>query len=312
MSVMHFITGKGGTGKSTCAAALAQSLSRKEEGPVLLLEVQGSGRAFDILGTPINSFQNKSLYHQKDIWGARIFPRETFKQYFSLLLAIGNQESSFASATSVIREKIVDMVFENKVISAFIDTCPGLEPAVLLGKLHWEATQGSTPETKIKWAHVVVDAPATGHGLMLFKSAFALTEVFSSGIISKQAGEIRSFVTSPAQTKIYITSTVEELPLMESLELIKNFRELNIEPYSIIFNRCKNFEARSTGNPFTDSAWKREYDFEIESAQEQKLLIQDFQKELQTPIKQLQVPEFSMLSPSEDIQKISSLVGTLI
>ncbi len=311
MSIMHFISGKGGTGKSTLTAGLAHHLANKNEGPVLLLEVQGSGRSLDLLGAQSKTFENAPIYPYKNLWAARMLPRESFRQYFELLLSMGNENSMFANATSGIRERVVDLVFQNKVVSAFIDTCPGLEPAVLLGKLHWEATSGGTPESGQKWAHVIVDAPATGHGVMLFKSAFALTEVFSSGVIARQANEIKRFVSDPNHCRVYLTSTVEELPVAETLELVNSFNNLGMKVQKVFFNRCLNYTKQSSEleNTPTPLEWQKEYEFEMETFQDQQSLFDEFNRKLPSPLKQSKIPELLFSDRAEFLKHISESIA---
>ena len=277
-ATVHLITGKGGTGKSSFAAALTKSLSDSGQGPVLLLELQSSGRALQILGQPQAQFQNQSLPLTKAAWGARLMPKETFKQYFSVLLSLGDTQSSFAQVTSVLRERFVDALFDNKVVSAFIDVCPGLEPAVLLGKIHWEATSGGTPERKTPWKHVVVDAPSTGHSLMLFKSTRALTSVFGQGTIFKQATEIMSFITNPQKTKIHLISSIEELPLTETKDLMAALQKLQVQVHRVWLNRYPDQlqhlgESRPSHLP---EAWGNEWDLEKERWTQTRALIEDF------------------------------------
>ena len=282
-ATLHLITGKGGVGKSTLAAALALHLSQKDDGPVLLLEIQGSGRSLELLGAHGKGFANAALPATTNVWGARVMPREAFKQYFGLLLALGNDNSPFAHVTSGLRTKFVDMVVENRVVSAFVDICPGLEPAVLLGKIHWEATTGKTPESNLPWKHVVVDAPATGHGLMLFKSTAALTQVFGSGTIFKQAASIMNFIRNPQSTRLYVVTTLEELPLRETLDIKNQLHTLQISPYRYVLNRVPlgihaSTPPSSVAPASIDPIWQREIDFERESLAEAQDLLDEFKR----------------------------------
>jgi len=307
---LHIITGKGGVGKSTFAAALTHYLSENGEGPVLLIEVQGSGRSLELLGMNKRPFENTSLPLTTQAWGARILPRESFKQYFSTLLSLGNDESPFAQLTSVLRNRVVDVIMENRVVSAFVDVCPGLEPSVLLGKIHWEATLGRSPETYIPWRHVVVDAPATGHGLMLFRSTAALTQVFGSGTILKQASAIMKFVRDPKSTKVYVVTTLEELPIKETLEIKRQLSELEMPTYRFIINRSSTFaEPESLGTKkIPDPIWQQEVEFEKESLTEQQELLSEFKTSEGNSTPLLFLSE----TPSEDLTKMVPVLSEQI
>ena len=223
-------------------------------------------------------------------------PREAFRQYFSLLLALGKGESAFANATLIIRNKLIDLVIENRIVSAFVDICPGLEPAVLLGKIHWEASEGQTPDAS-PWRHVVVDAPATGHGLMLFKSTAALTEVFGAGTIFKQATAIMEFVRDPARTELNIVTTLEELPLRESLDMQSQLRVLDVAPACFVANRVK---APSPGGDLaasmTDPVWQHEMELEREIRQEEAEMLAEFRRAV-APVPIVLLPETPKLPP---------------
>jgi len=297
MAQIHFVTGKGGTGKSTFAATLATQLSQAGEGPVLLLEIQGSGRSLEMLGATDKGFENRPLPRLANTWGARIFPRESFKQYFRILLALGDQESGFASATEGLRDKLTDLVFDNKVVSAFVDVCPGLEPAVLLGKVHWESKQGEAPESREPWRHVVVDSPATGHGLMLFRSTIALMEVFGVGAIFRQARDIVSDIRNPLHSKFYIVTTIEEMPLKESQDLVRESNGLGLPAARFVFNRYTPEEtaplenAASASDSGLSAEWQREVRFERESTQQQAEMLSGFLASANLQQKPFYLPE---------------------
>ena len=277
---LHFVTGKGGVGKSTYAATLVKKLSLEKAGPILLLEVQGSGQSLKFLEVDnYNAYQLQAIPNSHLAWGSRILPRPAFRQYFSLLLAMGGTDSTFATLTSGLREKLVDKVFENKVVSAFIDVCPGLEPAALLGKIHWESTEGKTPETELPWKHIVVDAPATGHSLMLFRSTQALVNVFGSGVVFKQASAIMNLMKDSRHTDFHIVTTPEELPLQESIELDENLQKLGLPKAKFTINRIRpalTSVPKSDLANFEDSTWKREVEIEIDRAREEDERIQNF------------------------------------
>jgi anion-transporting ArsA/GET3 family ATPase len=235
--VLHFVTGKGGVGKSTFAALKLRELLEKDGGPVLLLEVQGSGYVLRSLGLEPPTKANAPLPLLPGAFGALIYPRETFQQYFNILLSLGNEQSTFGQSWSSIREKIVEKIMENRAISAFVDACPGLEPAVLLGKLHWEAAIGKDPLEHKRWKHVIVDAPSTGHGLMFFESLAGIGKVFGSGIIHRQVESIFQFLRNPQETQIYLVGTPEELPLEEIRVLSRELQRMELPVSEVVLNR---------------------------------------------------------------------------
>ena len=313
---VHFVTGKGGVGKSTVAAALTMALSKRNEGPVLLVDVQGSGRALTALGLEKPSFEIHALKNTTNAFGCRIFPRETFKQYFKHLLTLGKEHSALAVATENLRSRLVDVIFENRIASAFVDACPGLEPSVLLGKLHFEATSGLSPEEEIPWAHVVVDAPSTGHGLMLFRSTFALIDVFGKGIIFNQAQQMRDFFKDPSKIYLYVVSTLEELPLQESTEMIAALGNLNLPVRGVILNRCPPTsyapapESANTPENVGDP-WGHEARLQREIWDDQSSLMKAFRAQVPKTLSITEIPELQATSTAELIAPIANCLRHL-
>ncbi len=238
VSQFHFVTGKGGVGKTCVSAALALSLCKKNQGPVLYIEVQGNGMGLKILGLNQQPrYEIHGLGVHPEAWGMQLTPRPAFQEYMGHVLALGMEKSLLGQATHQMREKVCETVVSNKIVSAFIDVCPGLEPSVILGKIHYELTQGKDPDRKRRWAYVVVDAPATGHSLMIFKSTLALTGIFGSGLIFKQASRIQSDIKNPEIFVPWIVSTCEELPLQEAREITKGLHDLNLPAPRLLLNR---------------------------------------------------------------------------
>lgn len=261
MAIMHFVTGKGGVGKSTYAASLAKQLAEKSPSEtVLLIDIQGSGYSLELVGIEKPNQTPSKSQETHNLWGCRILPFETFKEYFSVLLALGNTDTPIAQITSGIRDRMVNLVVGNPAIEAFIHACPGLEPAVLLGKLEYEAEKGKSPDKK-SWTHIVVDAPATGHSLMLFRSTFALLEVFGTGVVFKQARQIKDFAKNRAQFKVHLISIPEELPVKETYELKNHLLEYGVEVSKAILNRSPLTQQPDTELPKTGS---EELDKELE------------------------------------------------
>jgi len=243
-----------------------------------------------------------------ELWGSRILPRETFRQYFGRILALGDESSTFGHLTAPLRQRIADLVLENRVVSAFVDVCPGLEPAVLAGKLHWEATEGTTPEEGLPWRHVVVDAPATGHGLMLFRSTAALAEVFGNGVIFRQAVSIMALLRDPARTHVFIVATPEELPLQEALEIHRQLRDLKVSTYRFVINRMHRPSSEDPSTVNLSPDWQRELAYEFEMRRDRETLLQDFDKRLEEKIPRLVLPEIYTENPATSIDDFTEVL----
>ncbi len=316
MAKLHFITGKGGVGKSTVAAALTAELCDRGEGPVLLIDVQGNGRALKLLGLKDLPYHNAALPETNGAYGCRILPRETFKQYFGLLLALGNEQSTLGQITQGLRGKITELLLENKIVSAFVDACPGLEPVVLLGKIHWESTEGCAPESDRKWKHVIVDAPSTGHFTMLFKSTYALLDVFAGGPILKQAMSVKTFTQNANQSKVYIVATPEELPLQESIEMTSKLKSLGLQVERYFINRAppsvkSETPLQAIESFIKDSEWKSEAELQCEIWQDQLELIENFKTVKSSGNAVTVLPEVSNAHLLESLRPLRALLGKI-
>ncbi len=300
---MYFVTGKGGVGKSTYAASLAAQLSHKNPAQdVLLIDVQGSGYSLEL--SSIARVQHQPFRSTKipNLWGSRILPFETFKEYFSVLLAMGNTDTPVAQITSGIRDKVVELVVGNSAISAFIHACPGLEPAVLLGKLEYESKNGKSPNKKA-WSHIVVDAPATGHTLMMFRSTFALMNVFAAGTIFKQARQIKEFVLDPKRFEISLISIPEELPVAESADLKKGLAALGLIVQKAVLNRSplSTVDDEAPANTANETL-RRELAHEQALLKERQQHRNQFLK-IHSECSLLEIPEFISAKQDEVYQK---------
>jgi anion-transporting ArsA/GET3 family ATPase len=94
---------------------------------------------------------------------------------------------------------------------------PGLEALVILGKIWYEIERNY--RGKPYWDRIVVDAPATGHGLALLRFPQAALDIVKSGPIADRAHDINSMLKDKNKTSIVVVTLLEELPVDESVEL---------------------------------------------------------------------------------------------
>jgi anion-transporting ArsA/GET3 family ATPase len=305
-SMLHFVSGKGGTGKSTFSASLAFALAQDSSNlPLLLMDLQGSGSSAKILNVQEVTYAPRPSLWIKDVWGCKILPQESFQEYFTRALYPGSENSAMAQATASIRERVVRGIFSNSVVKSFVEVCPGLEPSAMLGKIHFEASEGTPPESERRWKHVIVDAPSTGHFLSLFSSIEALTRVFSGGIILKQALEIFRFVSNPEVSKIYLLSLPSELPIQESLELRRNLKERRLEVSALVINRVRRpIELQNVEVATLGQDWKSFLQTEEILYQEERELLQKLRSS-ESELKIVEIPEVFAKDTQVSVERIS-------
>src|ERR1041384_7603468 len=140
------VTGKGGTGKSTLSAAIALAASRRGK-KTLVCEVVAKERVADFFGKPPSGTKIREL--MPNLYSVHVRPREAMREYALMTL---KYETLYKSAC------------ENAAARYFLAAAPSLAEIVMLGKVWWHASQ-EMERGKLRWDLVVLDAPATGHGM---------------------------------------------------------------------------------------------------------------------------------------------------
>jgi anion-transporting ArsA/GET3 family ATPase len=200
------VTGKGGVGKSTVAAALAL-LAAREGKRVLVCEVNAQERVAPLLGAPLaGDAIAEALPH---VFTVNVTPARAMREY-------GIQVLRFRA--------IYEAVFENRLVRYFLKAIPSLAELVMLGKILHEArrVEGGRPS----WDLVIVDAPATGHAVQLLRVPSALLETVPGGPLRKDAQWMHDLLVDPARTALAIVTLPEEMPVNEAIELDAQVRSV--------------------------------------------------------------------------------------
>lgn len=210
---IHFVTGKGGVGKSTFAAALAQKLAAKSQ-KVLLVEL-GDASYFQecMQGTQIQHQPTRvSQGFEVAIWNGESCLREYVLHFLKL-------------------EKLLSLFFENSVMRALINVAPGLSEISILGKI----TSGIRHVgPALEYEHIVVDAYSSGHFMAFIRAPKGMKEAIGVGPMGKHSSDMLDVLCNPNICSYYIVSLLEEMPCTESLELKLEIEKLlKIEPQLI-------------------------------------------------------------------------------
>ncbi len=199
-----FFTGKGGVGKTAIAWGTALALSRQKRKVRFV-----SWNPFE---TSLEPLALKSFGIHWEQLDAAI----CFKEYALKTLKF---------------EKILDVIFENKVLKAFIEVAPGLSETVIAGKV-WDLFDRGQQDV------LIVDLPATGHALSFFKSPMGIEKMFATGFVHRQAGNICDMFMDP-YTRLDLVTLPEEMPLVESEQFIDQLLKLGKFPLGFLWiNQC--------------------------------------------------------------------------
>jgi anion-transporting ArsA/GET3 family ATPase len=214
-----FVTGKGGVGKSTVSAALG--VAAAQEGKrTIICEVAQQERISSL-------FERQGVgYHEIEIAprlsAFSIDPQRALEEYLQLQIRI---------------RPLYELLFKNRIFTYFAAATPGLRELVTIGKV-WELAQFDRKVKKgPKYDLVIVDAPATGHGLGLLRTPKTFSEIARVGPVKRQADTIYDFITDRSLTAVLAVAWPEEMPVNETIDLQRRLHdELGMHLDRIILN----------------------------------------------------------------------------
>jgi hypothetical protein len=212
------VTGKGGVGKSTVAAALALLASRRGK-RVLVAEVNAQERVAPLLGAP----------------PAGPVPREALPGLFTVDVDPQHALEEYALMVVKVRA-IYEAVFENRLVRFFLRVIPSLPETLMLGKVLHE-TRAADARGRPRWDLVVLDAPATGHAVQLLGVPASLLDTVPAGPLRRDARWMQDLLADPARTAVCLVALPEEMPVVESIELDARVRdELRLPRGALVLN----------------------------------------------------------------------------
>ncbi|MDP2313876.1 MAG: ArsA family ATPase [Pseudomonadota bacterium] len=210
------VTGKGGVGKTTISALIALRAARAGK-RVLLCETSGVTQVpalFRVAGRGYDPVEVAPRLHTLSITS-----EAAIEDYVVMQLHF---------------RRLYKLVFRNRVVGPFIDAVPGLHDLIQLGKVFdLERTQlGGRPA----WDLIVVDAPATGHGLTMLASPRAMMELTIAGPFHDNARDIAALFEDHARTALVLVSLPEDMPLKETEELYQRLGPLREAVHGLVLN----------------------------------------------------------------------------
>jgi anion-transporting ArsA/GET3 family ATPase len=215
------LTGKGGVGKSVVGASLA--LAARERGKrVLLVEVGAPLEASRRLGGPRS--RGREVEAQPGLFTLNLDPHAAMDEYVRHVVKI---------------DLIARRILANPVYERFFAAAPGLKELMVLGKIMVleEARQRLSREPL--YDLIVVDAPATGHGLAYLKVPLAASRAIPVGPIGHNARRILELLRDPARTALVIVAAPEEMAVVEAVELYRAAEtEVEVVPQAVVLNGC--------------------------------------------------------------------------
>jgi anion-transporting ArsA/GET3 family ATPase len=212
------VTGKGGVGKTTVCAAEAQALATKGK-RVLIAMCHAKERLSTMFGSaPIGP---EVVPVAPNIWAVNMEPSKAIEEYGLMTLKV---------------RLLYKTVFDNKYTRAFLHAVPGLEEWAMLGKAWWHTSEKGE-DGALKYDVVILDAPATGHGLDMLRVPKIIVEVVPAGILRRDAETAQTLFRDPARCGVILVTLPEEMPVTETIELASALtHELSLPLAKVVVN----------------------------------------------------------------------------
>ncbi len=195
------VTGKGGVGKSTVALALGLAAARTGK-RTILCEVASQEHLSHVFDRAEVGFREVEM--EENLWAISIDPDESMREYVLLQLKV---------------KAMRDLLFRSRIFNYLAAATPGLKELVTIGKI-WEL---ALDDRKVRSGHhydlVIVDAPATGHGVGFLQTPRTFADVAKVGPIRQQAETLDKFIRDPVRTGVAVVALPEEMPVNETAQL---------------------------------------------------------------------------------------------
>jgi anion-transporting ArsA/GET3 family ATPase len=216
-----FVTGKGGVGKSTVAAALcllgAQSGKR-----TLAVEVDQKGNLTDFFEHDRVGYQPVEV--QPNLWAFTENTEDALEEYLRIFLKM----------------PVLSRVGPVARIFDFVATAaPGVREILVTGKITYEARERRSARSDVpKWDLIVVDSQATGHIVAQLEAHRTFGDLVQVGIVRQQTEWMGEILEDPARTGVVIVATPEEMPVSETIDLYHRFAEgTHVDITGVVVNR---------------------------------------------------------------------------
>lgn len=212
------VTGKGGVGKTTVCAAEALALAAKGK-RVLICMCNAKERMSAMFGSELIGSSVKNVAN--NVWAVNMDPEIALREYGEMALR---------------SKTLFKLLFDNKYVKTFFRAVPGMQEWTMLGKAWWHTTE-TRADGSWQYDVVILDAPATGHGLDMLRVPKIIVEIVPSGLLKRDAERAWTMFQDPAQTAVVLVTLPEEMPTSETIELAKALQgELHLPIGKIVVN----------------------------------------------------------------------------
>lgn len=231
-----FVSGKGGVGKSVVASALALAASQLGR-RTLLVQIDASLEAVTrLLGAPASatgapaarepspSTASREQPLAPNLFGVNLVPKQVMDEYVQHVVKL-----------AVLARRI----FESPIYERFFAAAPGLKELMTLGKIMTLEEAHEPWSRKPQWDFIVVDAPATGHGLALLKVPLAAATAVPVGPVGANARRVLALLRDAERSALLIVAIPEEMAVVEALQFYRLAQdEIGMQTAGLVLNAC--------------------------------------------------------------------------
>src|SRR5215213_3049254 len=208
-----FVTGKGGVGKTSIAAAFALLAARRGR-RVLVCEMDAKDSLATALDAPPLTFHPRQV--EPNLWAMAMNTEDSLREYLRLFVKVP------------LLGRIGPLAHTLDFVA---DAAPGVKEILAVGKLAYEAREDH-------YDLVIVDAEASGHIVAQVGAPRAIRELVQVGPVRDQTGWMIDVLEDPARTGIVIVTTPEEMPVTETVELLERVeKETGVAVAAVVANR---------------------------------------------------------------------------
>jgi len=226
---LHVVTGKGGTGKSTVAAALALALASRGQ-TVLLCEVedrQGIAQLFDVPPLPYDERRIvQGANDGGDLYAIAIEPRSALMEYLSMYYRLGR------AGKALERFGVIDFA---------TTIAPGVRDVLLTGKVYEAVHRNRRTKNARQYDAVVLDAPPTGRISQFLNVNSELAGLAKVGPIRNQADNVVTLLRSKL-TRVHLVTVLEDMPVQETTDGIDELRAGGLPVGGVVVNLARRPE----------------------------------------------------------------------
>jgi anion-transporting ArsA/GET3 family ATPase len=218
---LHVVTGKGGTGKTTVAGALALALAAGG-GQVLLVEVEGRQGIAQLFDCPPLPYQERKVAVAPDggdVYALAVDAEQALTEYLEMFYNLKR------AGMALTRLGVVDFVTA---------IAPGLRDVILTGKVS-EAVRRRDKQGGFVYDAVVMDAPPTGRIARFLNVNTEVAGLAKVGPVRNHADTVMRVIRNP-ETAVHFVTLLEEMPVQETLDGIHDLTAAGLPVGGVVIN----------------------------------------------------------------------------